>query len=125
MLLRNANRVISGLRARPGVPWWQDALTGAVLGDFAPQLGLAGAAAQIGLTMVPGIGDVCIMRDIVADMRAHDNVDIALNVIALTPFIGGAAKTAEVLRNARRAGQMLHLIGRPGMLRDGDGVGRG
>jgi hypothetical protein len=124
MLLRNADRLFKGLRARPDVPWWQDVLKGAVLGDFAGKLGVAGATTQIALSFVPAIGDLCIMRDLVADMRAGDSVDIALNVVALTPFLGGVAKTADVLRNTRRVGQTLQVLRPSGARGDGDGFGR-
>jgi hypothetical protein len=124
MLMRNANRLFNSLQNRPEVPWWQDVLRGAVFGDFADKLGVPGAAAQVALTLVPGVGDICILRDIVADMETRDTVDIALNVVALTPFLGGIAKTAEVVRNARRAGQTLHMFPQPGAAFDGDGIGR-
>lgn len=124
MLLRNADRFIKGIRTNPGIPFWQDALKGAFLGDFADELGPAGALAQIALTFVPGVGDAGIMRDLIADMRGRDDVDIALNVLALTPFLGGVAKTAEVLRNTRRVGQTLHIVRRPSASMDADGIGR-
>jgi hypothetical protein len=124
MILQNAGRLFNGLRASADAPMWEDVLKGAFLGDFADRLGLPGAATQVALTMIPGVGDVCIMRDIIADMGNRDTVDIALNIVALTPFLGGIAKTAEVVRNARRVGQTLHFIPQSGNEVDGDGVGR-
>jgi hypothetical protein len=123
MLLRNASRLFRGLHTHPDVPVVQDVLKGAFLGDFANRLGLPGAATQVTLSMVPVIGDFAIMRDIVADMGRRDDVDIALNIIALTPFLGGIAKTAEVVRNARRVGQTLHIFPEPHDYVDGDGIG--
>lgn len=96
------------------MPLWRDALNGAALGDFAPELGLAGAVTQVTLSAIPVIGDVCDVRDAIASIGRGDRVDVALNLLAMTPALGSVAKVAAVARRTRRVGQRLHIIGNPG-----------
>jgi hypothetical protein len=84
-----------------------DVWRGAVLGDFAPRLGLAGAATQAALGYVPLVGEVCAVRDGIADWRQHDRLGVALNVLALVPVFGGFAKTLDVLHSTHRIGRAI------------------
>lgn len=84
-----------------------DVARGAFQGDFARDLGLAGTLTQAALGYVPGVGTVCAARDAVASWRQRDRVGCALNALALVPFVGGVAKTAEALRNAQRISRAL------------------
>jgi hypothetical protein len=84
-----------------------DVWRGAVLGDFAPRLGLAGAATQAALGYVPLVGEVCAVRDGIADWRQHDRLGVVLNVLALVPIFGGFAKTLDVLHSTHRIGRAI------------------
>jgi hypothetical protein len=68
-----------------------DMTRGALQGDFAPELGLPGAATQVALTFVPVVGTLCGLRDAAA-----------LNLLAMVPVVGGVAKVVELGRHARR-----------------------
>ena len=85
----------------------RDIARGAVLGDFAPVLGLAGAATQVVLGYLPVIGMLAALRDAAAAWRRRDWPGCTLNLLALVPVIGGVAKTVEVLRDARRLGRAV------------------
>lgn len=92
-------------RKRPTLA--RDVARGAFQGDFAPDLGLAGTLTQAALGYVPGVGTVCAARDAVASWQRRDRLGCALNALALVPFIGGVAKTAEALRNTQRIGRAV------------------
>ena len=79
-----------------------DIARGAFQGDFATELGLPGAATQVALSFIPMVGTLCALRDAAADQQRNDTPGVLLNLLAAVPFIGGAAKTAELLRHARR-----------------------
>jgi hypothetical protein len=79
-----------------------DVARGALQGDFAPELGLPGAATQVALTFVPVVGTLCGLRDAAADKRRGDLTGVALNLISILPVVGGVAKAAELGRHARR-----------------------
>ena len=85
----------------------RDVVRGAVLGDFAPALGLAGAATQVVLGYLPVVGPLAALRDAAAAWRRRDRPGCALNLLALVPVIGGVAKTIEVLRDVRRIGRAV------------------
>jgi hypothetical protein len=89
-----------------------DIYHGAVLGDFAPELGLAGALTQILFGYLPGIGTLCALRDALADWHLRDYLDLLLNLLAVIPLFGGLAKTIEVLHHMRRIGRALHVTHR-------------
>jgi hypothetical protein len=76
-----------------------------VRGDFARELGLAGALTQAALGYCPGVGTCCAARDLLADLRHRDGLGALLNSLALFPVLGGFPKTAAALRH-------IHLIGR-------------
>ena len=80
----------------------QDMARGAFQGDFAPQLGLPGAATQVALSFVPVVGTLCALRDAAADRRRGDRPGVMLNLMSALPGVGGLAKTAEVVRHAKR-----------------------
>jgi hypothetical protein len=79
----------------------RDIFNGAVLGEYADYLGVAGICTQILLGYVPVIGTLCAARDLLADRRHGDNLGTLLNFLALFPVLGGFPKTAEVLEHAR------------------------
>lgn len=82
-----------------------DILRGALLGDFAMDLGLAGAVTQVVLAYTPLVGDICALRDMAGDLYHRDKVGFLLSVAALVPVLGGIAKTVDVIHNTRRVGQ--------------------
>jgi len=84
-----------------------DVWRGAVLGDFAPRLGLMGAVTQAALGYVPIVGDACALRDGIEDWRRHDRLGVVLNVLALVPIVGGFAKTVDVLHSTHRIGRAI------------------
>jgi hypothetical protein len=79
-----------------------DIVQGALLGDYATELGLPGAATQVALSFVPVVGTICALRDAQADRIRRDSPGMVLNLLAALPMIGGVAKTAEVIRHAQR-----------------------
>lgn len=85
-----------------------DICNGAVRGDFARELGLAGVLTQVLLGYTPGIGTLCASRDLLADLRQHDRLGAALNLLAFFPVFGGFPKTAEVLRHVHLIGRAIH-----------------
>lgn len=86
-----------------------DVTAGLLLGDFATDLGLPGAATQIVVSFVPLLGSTCAIRDLVADLRHRDHVGATLNFLALTPILGGFSKTFEVLRSTAHVGHAVHV----------------
>lgn len=85
----------------------RDVLRGALLGDFALDLGLAGAVTQVVLAYTPFIGDICALRDMAGDLYHRDKFGFLLSVLALVPVLGGIAKTIDVVHNTHRVGQAL------------------
>lgn len=79
-----------------------DIMQGALLGDYAPALGLPGALTQVALSFVPVVGTLCALRDAQANRVRQDHPGVVLNLLAALPVFGGVAKTAEVLRHAQR-----------------------
>jgi hypothetical protein len=79
-----------------------DVARGALQGDFAPELGLPGAATQVALTFVPVVGTLCGIRDAAADRKRGDYTGVALNLLSVLPVVGGVAKVVELGRHARR-----------------------
>lgn len=82
----------------------RDILRGALLGDFALDLGLAGAVTQVALAYTPVVGDICAIRDMAGDFYHKDRLGFLLSAIALIPVLGGIAKTIDVIHNTRRVG---------------------
>lgn len=89
------------------VGFLRDILRGALLGDFALDLGLAGAVTQVALAYTPVVGDICAVRDIVGDLYHRDKLGLLLSVAALIPVLGGIAKTIDVIHNTHRVGKAL------------------
>lgn len=81
---------------------FEDMARGALQGDFAPELGLPGAATQVALAFVPVVGTLCGLRDAAADRRRGDYAGVALNLVAMLPMVGSVAKAVELGRHARR-----------------------
>lgn len=101
---------------RGGPPIVRDIVRGALLGDWAGELGLPGAATQVALNFVPVVGTVCALRDAAANWRTRDRTGIALNLLAIIPVIGAVAKTAEVWRHVqrlRRGFEVTYRVRRP------------
>ncbi|HEX6123212.1 MAG TPA: hypothetical protein VFY89_08625, partial [Ktedonobacterales bacterium] len=78
---------------------------GAVRGDFARDLGLAGALTQVALGYCPGLGTCCATRDLLASLRHRDGLGALLNGLALVPLFGGFSKTVAVLHHAHQLGR--------------------
>ncbi|MFI5274820.1 MAG: hypothetical protein ACHQ4H_17455 [Ktedonobacterales bacterium] len=97
-------------RRRPGLIG--DVWNGAMKGDFARTLGLAGAATQIFIGFMPFFGTLAALRDIVADLKYHDRLGCVLNTVALVPVFGGVSKTMDVLRAVNHAGHVVHVTQR-------------
>jgi hypothetical protein len=76
-----------------------DIWNGAVLGDYAPRLGVAGAVTQALIFYLPGVGTLCAVRDYFASRHRHDTLGAILNLLAVFPVLGGFPKTAEVIHN--------------------------
>jgi hypothetical protein len=94
---------------RRRIPLARDIWNGAVRGDYAPALGVPGAATQIALAFVPGIGTLCALRDALADWGKRDGAGVALNLLAVVPLLGGFPKTAAVLRTVQHVGRAVHV----------------
>ena len=86
-----------------------DVAAGLFLGDFANELGLAGAVTQVAISFVPLIGSMCAVRDLIADLRRRDRLGALLNFLALTPILGGFSKTFEVIRSTAHVGHAVHI----------------
>lgn len=104
----------SAMPARRRIPLGRDIWNGAVRGDYAPALGVPGAATQIALAFVPGVGTLCALRDALADWAKRDGAGVALNLLAVVPFLGGFPKTAAVLRTVQHVGRAMHVTRRRG-----------
>lgn len=85
----------------------RDILRGALLGDFALDLGLAGAITQVALAYTPVVGDICAVRDMVGDFYHRDRLGFLLSLLTLIPVLGGIAKTIDVIHNTHRVGRAL------------------
>ena len=95
-------------RRRGGIlGFFRDILRGALLGDFALDLGIAGALTQVALAYTPIVGDICALRDMAGDIYHRDKLGFLLSAIALIPVLGGIAKTVDVIHNTHRVGQAL------------------
>lgn len=92
----------------------RDIWRGTVLGDFAREKGVLGIAAQIICGFLPGIGDLCAVRDFIADWRAHDLLGAVLNVLGLVPVFGGFPKAIDALHAAHQVGRVIHLARKSG-----------
>ncbi len=89
-----------------------DIMRGAFLGDFANDLGIAGAVIQIIFGFTPGVGDICAIRDSIADLLRRDWLGLGLNILALVPVAGGFPKTVEVIRTLTHLGHVGHIAHR-------------
>jgi hypothetical protein len=101
----------------------RDILRGALLGDFALDLGLPGAVTQVVLAYTPVIGDICALRDMAGDLYHRDKVGFLLSVAALVPVLGGIAKTIDVIHNTRRVGN-AYVRSRQSRLQSGQSASR-
>jgi hypothetical protein len=89
-------------RRSPRSLFFRDIVQGALLGDFARDLGLPGAVVQVALNFIPVVGSICALRDAAANWRVKDRTGVALNLLAVIPYVGAVAKTAEVWRHVGR-----------------------
>ena len=85
----------------------EDIYGGAVRGDFDEHLGVAGYVTQALLAFIPVVGQVCAIRDYIADRRKGDTLGAILNIFVLFPFFGGISKVALALRGIRRLPRMM------------------
>lgn len=85
-----------------------DMFRGTFLGDYATDLGIPGSVMQIICGFLPGINDLCALRDITADLGRRDWVGVGLNCLALIPVAGGFPKTVEVIRTLSHVGHAIH-----------------
>jgi hypothetical protein len=85
----------------------RDIFRATLLGDFALDLGLAGAITQVALACTPVIGALCAVRDMAADFSHRDRLGFLLNLLVLIPVLGGIAKTIDVIHNSQRVGNAL------------------
>lgn len=76
-----------------------DIWNGAIKGDYARRLGVAGAITQALVFYIPGIGTICAIRDFFACVGKHDALGALLSALAAFPVLGGFPKTAEVIHN--------------------------
>jgi len=95
------------------VSFFGDIYNGAVHGDFTPHLGMAGHITQAVLSFVPILGNLCALRDFIADRRKHDNLGAFLNLLAIVPFFGGFPKTAAIMRSVRHVGLAARALRGP------------
>ena len=95
---------------RPKYTLAEDIYCGAVRGDFDDNLGVAGYVTQAALGFVLVIGQVCAVRDFMADRRKGDTVGAILNIFVFFPFIGGLSKVALALRSIRRLPRFLDAM---------------
>ena len=80
----------------------RDMLRAVLLGDFAPDLGPAGAITQVVLACTPVVGALCAVRDMAADFTHRDRLGCLLNALVLLPVLGGIAKTLDVIHHSQR-----------------------
>ena len=88
----------------------RDIYFGAVLGDFAPTLGIPGAVTQVALGYVPVVGSMTALRDAAADWKLHDALGVILNLLAIFPVLGGLSKTADVVHTLHRLHRVQHYV---------------
>jgi hypothetical protein len=81
-------------------------LKGAVMGDYAERLGVAGYLTQGMLGFVPLIGTCCAARDLLANWAQRDGKGVLLNAISLFPVLGGVTKLARAIRSIKNATQV-------------------
>lgn len=90
-------RVVSGRQ-----PLLLDIYLGAVHGDYARQLGIAGHLTQAFCSFIPIVGQFCALRDLVADLSKRDRLGALLNFLALVPVVGGFPKAVRILGDMMR-----------------------
>jgi hypothetical protein len=95
------------VRGRPS--FLVDVWNGAVRGDFAPRLGIAGVVTQVIFGFTPILGTLCALRDLIADWRHRDRVGVLLNALAFVPLLGGFPKMVEAVRGVHQVGRVLHV----------------
>lgn len=83
-------------------PLLLDIYRGAVHGDYARQLGVAGYLTQALFGFIPVLGQLCALRDLFASIGKRDGYGIVLNFLALVPVLGGFPKTLRILIHTMR-----------------------
>jgi hypothetical protein len=99
------------VRRKPS-SWLKDVFGGAVLGDFATEVHLAGAVTHAALGFVPVIGTVTALRDFVACWLDADGLGMVLNLLAVIPVFGGVPKTVDVLHGVHRVHRQMQRSAR-------------
>lgn len=92
----------------------RDIARGALLGEYAPDLGVAGTLTEAALGFAPGFGTLCAARDTAASWRRRDWLGVGLNGLALLPVAGGMAKVVEVARGVERFRRVVRQARRRG-----------
>lgn len=83
-------------------PLLLDIYRGAVHGDYSRRLGVAGYLTQAVCSFIPVFGQLCALRDLLADLSKRDRIGALLNFLALIPVVGGLPKTIRILGNVMR-----------------------
>lgn len=83
-------------------PLLLDIYRGAVHGDYARQLGVAGYVTQAVCGFIPVVGQLSALRDLFATIGKRDGFGIVLNFLALVPVLGGFPKALRILIHTMR-----------------------
>ena len=102
MAMRTAGTARSGAGAL-----LRDVARGAILGEYAPNIGVPGTLAQAAIGFTPVAGTLAAARDVAASWQRRDWPGVALNGVAMLPAVGGFAKIVEAARAARRIRQLF------------------
>ncbi|MGZ3672975.1 MAG: hypothetical protein ACXVCO_01580 [Ktedonobacterales bacterium] len=94
------------VRSRP--PLLLDIYRGAVHGDYSRHLGVAGYLTQAVCSFIPIFGQLCAVRDLIADLAKRDRLGALLNFLALVPVVGGFPKTLRILGETMRLMSNVH-----------------
>ncbi len=86
-------------------PLLLDIYRGAVHGDYSRHLGVAGYLTQAVCSFIPVFGQLCALRDLIADLGKRDRLGALLNFLALVPVVGGFPKTVRIF------GETMRLMG--------------
>lgn len=79
------------------ISFFSDVFKGAVYGDGARELGIAGTLTQALFGYIPVIGTMCALRDLVVDLNRHDRFGALMNFLAVFPILGGFPKTLRAI----------------------------
>jgi hypothetical protein len=89
-------------RRHPFLAFIYDVLAGAIYGDFARNLHIPGVITEVTLGFIPGLGTLCAIRDLIANLHFRDRFGVIVNIFALIPFFGGFAKIFDAIHDLKR-----------------------